>query len=133
MIKKISVWKIPCILLININKEIICFNFTNKLIFKVNEVYNKVAIRGTASYNFKDGGGQDKLDFKIMIQSSKFMVPDPNGLSELLTQGALEHASSLLKTASLDAFDQILNKMSMALNFAIGKRNMPLKNMTDSL
>ena len=127
-------WKIPCILLININKEIICFNFTNKLIFKVNEVYNKVAIRGTASYNFKDGGGQDKLDFKIMIQSSKFMVPDLNGLSELLTKGALEHASSLLKTASLDAFDQILNKMSMALNFAIGKTgNMPLKNMTDSL
>ena len=46
------------------------------------------------------------------------MVPDPNGLSELLTQGALEHASSLLKTANLD-FDQILNKMSMALNFAV--------------
>ena len=58
------------------------------------------------------------MDFKIMIQSSKFMVPDPNGLSELLTQGALEHASSLLKTANLD-FDQILNKMSMALNFAV--------------
>ena len=61
------------------------------------------------------------------------MVPDPNGLSELLTQGALEHASSLLKTANLEDFDKILNKMSMALNFAIGKRNMPLKNMIDSL
>merc|ERR1719189_2437281 len=46
------------------------------------------------------------------------MVPDPTGLTDLLTQGALEHASSLTKVVKLN-FDQILAKLSMGLNFAI--------------
>ena len=76
-------------------------------------------IRGTATYTFKSG--QDKLDFKLKFKSSKFMIPEPDSLQELLSQGMLEHASSLTKPISGSglSFDQILAKLSGGLNFAV--------------
>ena len=76
-------------------------------------------IRGTATYTFKSGG-QDKLDFKLVIKSSKFMIPESEGLTELLSQGLLEHSSSLTKPLpNSGTFDQILAKISGGLNFAV--------------
>lgn len=63
-------------------------------------------------------GGQEKLDFKLIFHSSKFMIPDAEGLTDLLTAGALEHASSLTRPVKLD-FNLVLNKMSVILNFAV--------------
>ena len=79
-------------------------------------------IRGTATYTFKNGG-QDKLDFKLQFKSSKFMIAETEGLTELLSQGVLEHGSTLTKmtTQSSLNFDQILTKLS-GLNFAIVER-----------
>lgn len=74
-------------------------------------------IRGTATYKFKNGS-QDKLDFKLIFKSSKFMNPESEGLNELLTQGALQHSSSVTKSTSL-TFNQLLSKLSSALNFAV--------------
>ena len=88
------------------------------IILKVKESLSTSSIRGTVTYIFQDGG-QDKLDFKIVIQSSKFMVPCDSGLTELLTEGALEHASSVTKNVKNSNFDQILSKLSMNLNFAV--------------
>ena len=47
------------------------------------------------------------------------MVPCDSGLTELLTEGALEHASSVTKNVKNCNFDQILSKLSMGLNFAV--------------
>ena len=79
-------------------------------------------IRGTATYTFKSGG-QDKLDFKLQFKSSKFMVAETEGLTELLSQGVLEHASSLTKMTGQSSlnFDQILAKLT-GLNFAVVER-----------
>jgi hypothetical protein len=74
-------------------------------------------MRGTATYTLTDGG-QDKLDFKLVFNSSKFMIPEASGLTELLSAGALEHASSLMKPVT-KSFDQVLTKLSTGVNFAI--------------
>ena len=81
-------------------------------------------IRGTATYTFKSGG-QDKLDFKLLFKGSKFMVAESEGLTELLSKGVLEHASSLTKplpTNCSGTFDQILAKLSGGINFAVVER-----------
>merc|ERR1712113_1121708 len=44
--------------------------------------------------------------------------PDPDGLTELLTAGVLEHASSVSLKTSL-TFKQIVTKLSKNLNFAV--------------
>ena len=48
------------------------------------------------------------------------MIPDAEGLTNLLSQGALDHASSLTKPAPESlSFDQALTKLSVGLNFAV--------------
>ena len=85
--------------------------------FQVAEDTMKQTIRGTATYTFKNGG-QDKLDFKLIFKSSKFMIPQCEGLTDLLTQGVLDHSSSVTKPTTLN-FNQILAKLSDGLNFAV--------------
>ena len=46
------------------------------------------------------------------------MVPESEGLMELLSQGVLEHGSTLNKATTLN-FDQVLQKISSSLNFSI--------------
>ena len=62
------------------------------------------------------------LDFKLLFKGSKFMVAESEGLTELLSKGVLEHASSLTKplpTNYSGTFDQILAKLSGGINFAV--------------
>ena len=63
------------------------------------------------------------MDFKLQFKSSKFMVAETEGLTELLSQGVLEHASSLTKMTGQSSlnFDQILAKLT-GLNFAVVER-----------
>ena len=86
-------------------------------LFKVDNDTKKQIIRGTATYTYSSGS-QDKLDFKLAFPASKFMNPDPDGLTELLTAGVLEHASSVSLKTSL-TFKQIVTKLSKNLNFAV--------------
>ena len=86
-------------------------------LFNIGNDTKKQIIRGTATYTYHSGS-QDKLDFKLAFSASKFMNPDPEGLTELLTAGVLEHASNCVKKTSL-TFKQIVNKLSKNLNFAV--------------
>ena len=47
------------------------------------------------------------------------MVPHTEGLTDLLTQGLLEHSSSVTKPTTTLNFNQILTKLSDGLNFAV--------------
>lgn len=93
-------------------------------LFQINDDTMRQMIRGTATYTFKSGG-QDKLDFKLLFKGSKFMVAESEGLTELLSKGVLEHASSLTKPLPPNysgTFDQILAKISGGINFAVVER-----------
>merc|ERR1711971_1110418 len=93
-------------------------------LFQITDDTMRQMIRGTATYSFKSGG-QDKLDFKLLFKGSKFMVAESEGLTELLSKGVLEHASSLTKplpTNCSGTFDQILAKLSGGIYFAVVER-----------
>lgn len=86
-------------------------------LFKVGHMSSRQTIRGTATFTLEDGQ-QDKLDMKVAIRCSTTMVPDPDGLSDILAAGVLDSSSSLSKTIQT-SFGEALAKLSHEVNFAV--------------
>ncbi len=76
-------------------------------------------MRGTATYMLDDGQ-QDKLDFKMAFNASTLMVPENEGLPDLLAAGVLDHGSAVKKEFSAsNSFEEALAKLSSEMNFAV--------------
>ena len=89
--------------------------------FQVDEDFAKCSLDGTVTY--KSGGRERRMDFSLEISTLDLLAPMKEGLTDLLSQGALRASTTKKKTLrEMKKFKHVMRAVGKKSGFAVAEQ-----------